>query len=216
MNEQQYQEKLSKLSFPDGRLRVFGGFFLNALDIPLAPVFLIATGLQVIQKDVGAGIVITLMGAAHLGLQIFLATKGYTISKVLLGRKVLDQRTLEKASPGIILLRPIVAQAWMYAMIFISLAAAMFGAAFASIFHSQGNSAYDRAYNNAVTSSMATASTGFVWRTLYKYPKMTWLHDTICKTVVVSVPYKQVKAELQGLPAPITKVENKSELKKVA
>lgn len=218
LTPEQYQEKLSNLTFTNPKLRVFTGFFANCFDIVIGPALMIgmvANG----PGAVGGKIAVSLMCASILAAQIFLATKGYTISKVLMGRKVLDVRTLEKASVGAILLRPIIAQFWMYLMVGITFLATAFGGAFASLFHVNERDRYDAAYNQAVTASMAAASGGFVTKLLFQNPRLVWIHDTILKTTVVSVPYSQVIAEIKGeQPKKISNVSaaQKTELKKVA
>lgn len=218
LTPEQYQEKLSTLTFTNPKLRVFTGFFGNCFDIILAPMLLlgtVATG----PGPIGSKIAVGLFSAGIIAAQIFLATKGYTFSKVLFGRKVLDVRTLEKASVGAILLRPIIAQFWMYMMVGITFLATALGGAFASLFHVNERDRYDAAYNQAVTASMAAASGGFVTKLLFKNPRLVWIHDTMLKTTVVSVPYSQVIAEIKGeQPKKISNktAEKKPELKKVA
>jgi hypothetical protein len=197
LSPEQYQEKLSKLTFTNPKLRVFTGFFLNQMDNILAPLLvggLVMTG----PGAIGPKITIGLMAACIAGAQVWLATKGYTPSKVLLGRKVIDVNTLEKASVANILIRPVIATFWMYFMIGVTFFAAALGGAFAGLFHVNERNRYDAAYNDALTASMATASGGFMMKILTKNPRVVWLHDTLLKTTVISVPYSQVVAELKG------------------
>ncbi len=198
MTPEMYNEKLSTLKFPNAKWRVFSSVLLNMMDICVAPLLLLGMSLPMIGKDPSAGIVISLFAISHLGLQVYLATKGYTISKVILGRKVLDVNTLEKASVHAILIRPIVAQFWMYVMFGLSFFSGLLGVAFSSLFRADESNPYNRAYNDAVTTSMAVASTGFFWKTMAKYPKVVWLHDTLFKTVVVSVPHSIIFKELKN------------------
>lgn len=77
------------------------------------------------------------------------------------------------------------------------------GVAFASIFHRSENTVYDSAYNDAVTASMTVGSMGIFSNIFFRYPKITWLHDTICQTIAVSVPHAQMKAEVFSKEAPV-------------
>ena len=103
---------------------------------------------------------------------------------------------MKLANPFIILMRPLLAQAWMICMIGVSFGLVVMSVAFSSMFHREENTNFDRAYNNAVSASAAAASSGFLAKFLRKYPKLIWLHDVICQTTVVSVSYGQVKSDL--------------------
>lgn len=215
LSPEQYQQKVSKLTFTNPKVRIFTGFLLNPFDIILAPALMMTFGLAG-PGTVGSKISLTLFCATIMGVQIFLATKGYTPSKFILGRKVIDVRTLEKASVFNVLARPVIAAAWMYCMIGVTFLSAALGGMFASLFHVKEYDRYDAAYNQALTTSMATASGGFVTKLLFKHPKLVWLHDTLLKTTVISVPYSQVIAEIKGQEVKHESHEQKAEIKKVA
>lgn len=206
MNELEFQQKLEKLQITHYGLRLFGVFF-NVLDLPGIFGFVLGSALCPVPSARAA--VGAIAGLLYLGAQIYLATKGYTVSKIILGRKVLNRDTLEKANPVIVMIRPILAHSWMFCMIGLAFVFAAMGAAFASIFHRSENTVYDKAYNDAVTASMTVGSMGIFSNIFFRYPKITWLHDTICQTIVVSVPHAQMKAEVFSKEAPVKTIEHK-------
>lgn len=188
MSNFDFQEKFNNLTITSYEGRLLGIFF-NPLDIPfMFGVFFGGT----IAGKYGAFV----FGVAYFVVQLFLATKGYTVSKFILGRKVLSKKTLDKANPAIIMIRPLLAQAWMGCMMGLYFVFFAFGAAFASLFHRQENTVYDSAYNDAMTASMAAGSVGLLSSVFVKFPNLVWLHDTLMQTLVVSVPYSQVKDEV--------------------
>lgn len=188
-----------KVFLTDLRVRLLGVFY-NWIDLPLIPGAMLGFMLQgsVTKWSSQLGTCLLVTSFITMGiLQIYLAMKGYTISKVLLGRKVLNKNTLKKAHPFFILIRPVMAYGWMMCMFSVAFGLVAFSLAFASTLHREERTASDRAYNNAVNTAAAGASMGFLAKILYKYPKIVWLYDLVCQTTVASVSYDQVLSEIK-------------------
>ena len=129
--------------------------------------------------------------------QIFLAVKGYTVAKVITGQQVINNKTQMPANALIQIIRPYLAQAWGGVLFNMYLFVTFFVATIGSLFLKKENTVYDQVHNEKVKAAAQVASAGALSYFFNKFPKLTWIYDTVLQTTVIKKSYTDIIAELK-------------------
>ncbi|MBC7419715.1 MAG: RDD family protein [Bdellovibrio sp.] len=214
----QNENLTSVISEVSPKNRMIAGLFFNIIDvfftcIPFAAAKVALTSNSFQQFVFSLPILLISTGAVY-----FLLSRGYTPSKILLGRQVVDRTSFKPANPFVLFLRPLFAQVWMIAMATLLFTFALTGGAIAALFERKEYTALDKAVNDVNRAAATAAGLGLLVSFLYKFPKLVWMHDTIFQTTVIQKPYKQIFADLKFDHKIIQKknVEEKASFKKAA
>ncbi len=149
-----------------------------------------------VNKTVNISLTILFTGI-FTGLQLYLNYRGYAISKILLGRQVVSKKNHKPANMLIQFIRPHMSLMWsailgqMFFLFTFTVGIVM------SLFQREERNFSDRIANQQLKAQAAVVGAGLFGLFFYKFPKLTWMYDTVLGTTVVEKSYSKIFNDLK-------------------
>lgn len=180
---------------PNGK-RIFSGLFFVWTDILFlmipAKIFSNLTPSKAVNITLT-----TVFTAVFAGIQLYANYRGYSLSKIILGRQVVSKKNHKPANMLIQFIRPHMSLMWamMLGQMFVLFTFTV--GLVLSLFQRKERNFSDHIANQQLKAQAAVAGVGLFGLFFYKFPKLTWMYDTILGTTVIEKSYKEIFNDLK-------------------